>query len=68
MNNVFMHLTNYALNKNSEYYEQAEDYNDGEGHKRSFGAILRILKSEGCDIDLFMDEVKDMIVKTCIVG
>ena len=55
MKNVFMHLTNYALNKNSEYYEQADDVNDDEGHKRSFGAILRHLKRQGCDIDEFME-------------
>ena len=55
MKNVFMHLTNYALNKNSDDYEAAGDGDEGEGHKRSLGAILKILRSEGCDIDEFMD-------------
>jgi tubulin polyglutamylase TTLL6/13 len=42
MNNVFMHLTNYALNKNSEFYEENDEEFE-KGHKRSLGAILRIL-------------------------
>jgi Tubulin-tyrosine ligase family len=54
MDNVFMHLTNYALNKESEAYEEAEEGSDG-GHKRSLGAILKILEKEGCDIGVFMD-------------
>jgi phosphoenolpyruvate carboxylase len=66
MDNVFMHLTNYALNKDSENYQENDD-ND-EGHKRSLAAILRILKEEGADTNLFMDKVKDLIIKTIITG
>lgn len=62
-----MHLTNYALNKNSDNYQQADD--DGEcGHKRSLGAILQILAKEGCDTKKFMEQVKDIICKTIITA
>jgi tubulin polyglutamylase TTLL6/13 len=57
LDNVFMHLTNYALNKESEHYEE-NDYELDKGHKRSLGAILRILKSEGADTELLMDQIK----------
>jgi phosphoenolpyruvate carboxylase len=67
MDNVFMHLTNYALNKDSELYEE-NDADLDKGHKRSLGAILRILESEGANSKEFMDEVKSMIVKTVITG
>lgn len=67
MDNVFMHLTNFALNKESENYEEAGG-DDDEGHKRSLGAILKILGQEGCDTAHFMDQVKDLIVKTVITG
>jgi|LakMenE18May11ns_1017448.scaffolds.fasta_scaffold5525568_1 hypothetical protein len=67
MDNVFMHLTNYALNKESEHYEEADADGD-EGHKRSLGAILKILAAEGCDTTKFMEQVKDLIVKTVITG
>lgn len=36
-----MHLTNYAINKNSEYYEAAEDEDDESGHKRSVTNVLK---------------------------
>jgi len=36
-----MHLTNYAINKMSDVYEQNDDDDDGEGgHKRSLSAIM----------------------------
>lgn len=63
-----MHLTNYAINKFSENYQDCEDDAGDEGHKRSLGAILQILKTEGCDTEAFMDEVKEIIVKTIITG
>ena len=34
----------YALNKESENYEEAGDENGDVGHKRSLGAILKILQ------------------------
>ena len=66
-----MHLTNYAINKNSDAYEAAEDESSegGEsGHKRSLNAILKILEAQGCDKDKIMRLIKDIIVKTLIVG
>jgi hypothetical protein len=63
-----MHLTNYAINKNSSNYEACEDEDGEVGHKRSLGAMLQILKKEGADVEKFMDEVKDIIVKTIISG
>jgi hypothetical protein len=51
-----MHLTNVAINKWAEGYEECdEDDDDGEsGHKRSLGAILEIVKKENGDPDLLM--------------
>lgn len=68
MENVFMHLTNYAINKYSENYYDAEDNAGDEGHKRPLSVILKILKSEGCDIEKLMDEIKDLIIKTIITA
>lgn len=68
MKNIYMHLTNYALNKQNEEYEEAEGDDGDEGHKRSLGAILQILDGQGCDTRKFMDQVKDLIVKTMITG
>jgi tubulin polyglutamylase TTLL6/13 len=62
-----MHLTNYAINKASSAYEQG-DPDQETGHKRSLGAILKILQDQGCDTQQLMDKIKDMIVKTMIVA
>ena len=43
INNCFMHLTNYAINKFSDNYQDCNDDEGDEGHKRSLGAILSIL-------------------------
>lgn len=62
-----MHLTNYAINKYAEAYEDGDD--EGEGaHKRSLGAILNIIKNEGGNPRLLMSQIKDAIVKTIISG
>jgi len=66
MKNLFMHLTNYAINKNAEEYEDGDADCDDSGHKRSLGAILTKLQSMGCNVDDFMHKVKEMIVKTVV--
>jgi hypothetical protein len=35
-----MHLTNYAINKFAENYQDCEGEDGDTGHKRSLGAIL----------------------------
>lgn len=42
LNNHFMHLTNYAINKENPIFQQNQDEClDDEGHKRSLSAILK---------------------------
>ena len=61
-----MHLTNYAINKYSDAYAQAEEESGEEesGHKRSLKAIMKILQLCGADSDKLYTEIKDIIVKT----
>jgi len=40
MDNLYMHLTNVAINKYAEGYEDCDDDEGDSGHKRSLGAIL----------------------------
>lgn len=35
LDNLFMHLTNYAIQKKSDAFEHNEDADDDSGHKRS---------------------------------
>lgn len=66
MDNLYMHLTNYAINKYSNAYEQADESSDEEesGHKRSLNAILKILEVCGADREKLYTEIKEIVVKT----
>jgi len=69
LDNLYMHLTNYAINKfNSRFQQNEDEEEDDQGHKRSLGAILRFLDSRGHDTKKLMREIKDIIVKTLIIG
>lgn len=60
-----MHLTNYAINKNSSNFIFNEDKDvDDLGHKRSLKSTLLYLQSEGHDTDLLMKSIEDIILKT----
>lgn len=75
---MFMHLTNYAINKRNANFQQndgcggseesGEDDGEESGHKRSLHAILKILYNLGADPDKIWSEIKDIVVKTCILG
>ena len=50
LDNLFMHLTNYAINKNSrKFIFNKDDKSDDVGHKRSLTYVYRYLKENGFD-------------------
>ena len=69
MHNMFMHLTNYAINKNASNYQQNEQ-EDGTGrsHKRSLKEIYKFLETRGVDTEAIMESIDDLIVKTMITA
>jgi len=62
---LFVHLTNYAINKESEKFEG----NEAE-FKKTVTEVLDIIKEkEGQEVvDSLMLQMKDMIVKTLLIG
>ncbi|KAJ8714517.1 hypothetical protein PYW07_002742 [Mythimna separata] len=60
--NVFMHLTNYALNKHSRTYV----YDSEAGSKRKISTLNKILLSQGVDLDRLWHAIDQVIVKTII--
>ncbi|RVE43595.1 hypothetical protein evm_011745 [Chilo suppressalis] len=60
--NVFMHLTNYALNKHSRTYV----YDSEAGSKRKISTLNKILVSQGIDLDHLWHSIDQVIVKTII--
>lgn len=62
IDNMFMHLTNYAINKDSENF--SEDLS-----KQSLEQMNRFLKEEhGVDIPVLYEKIHDIIVKTILTG
>ena len=68
MNNMTMHLTNYAINKNAVgFTKNSAAVADFVGSKRSLKFVLRYLKkSHNADTTQLMKQIKDMIIKTLL--
>ena len=63
--NSCMHLTNYAINKNSsKFVHNKSEFKDDEGHKRSLSSTFRLLSDIGCDVEALKQEIEKMICKT----
>ena len=59
LDNLFMHLTNYAINKTSSKFVQNKDENDDTvGHKRSLTFVWKYLQELGHDVALVQRQVK----------
>jgi tubulin polyglutamylase TTLL6/13 len=64
MSNVFMHLTNYAINKASPGYLVGRKGEDFTGHKRSFKVFLEKLEEDGLNSRKLIRRIDDIILKT----
>ena len=63
--NSCMHLTNYAINKNSsKFVHNKSELKDDVGHKRSLSSTFQLLSDIGCDVDALKQEIEKMICKT----
>jgi len=54
MNNMFVHLTNYSVNKANPEFVMPPDINGDYGHKRSWSTVLNRLEREGHNIRLLL--------------
>ncbi len=68
MKNMFMHLTNFSLNKNSENYKAPDEnfMENNEGSKRLLSALWVTLEEQGHDVDLIKERIADTIKKAVI--
>ncbi len=66
---VCMHLTNYAINKdNNKFIFNESEKNMDIGHKRSLQATYEVIKERGGDVKKLKEKIEDIIVKTFISG
>jgi len=66
MQNMFIHLTNYALNKDNSDFRMPQNVNDDKSHKRSISSLLKTLRSQNKDVDKLWAEIKDLVIKTML--
>lgn len=62
--NMFMHLTNYSVNRHSQTFCKDEEA----GSKRKFSTLNRILAASGYDVIGLWHRIDDVIVKTILSG
>lgn len=69
LENRFMHLTNYAVNKESPNFVFNESVSDMDvGHKRSLTSVYRKIEEDGHDVEELKRKINDIFIKTMITG
>ncbi|XP_071799892.1 tubulin polyglutamylase TTLL7-like [Asterias amurensis] len=63
---LYMHLTNYSINKKSGNFERSADVNTGS--KRSIKFLNDYLRKNDYDVTLMWKKIADVIIKTMIVA
>jgi tubulin polyglutamylase TTLL6/13 len=63
---MFIHLTNYSLNKENTSFRQATSVEDENSHKRTITSLLKRLREDGKDVDSMKDQINDIVIKTMI--
>lgn len=69
LNNVFMHLTNYSINKNNTGFSNENQFDvEGKAHKRSLQSIWELLSEEIGEnyTQALIKRIKGIIAKTLI--
>uniref|UniRef100_A0A8D8RRT1 Tubulin polyglutamylase TTLL4 n=2 Tax=Cacopsylla melanoneura TaxID=428564 RepID=A0A8D8RRT1_9HEMI len=65
----YMHLTNYSINKLSSSYTQNEDAEACQGHKWTLKSLWSYMETErGVDVTALQDSIMDVVIKTMICG
>jgi tubulin polyglutamylase TTLL6/13 len=64
LSNMYMHLTNYAINKMNKNYEK--NGSEEEGHKRSLTFSMKYIDEQGHDSKKVMEDIKQTIVKSLL--
>ncbi|XP_032423892.1 tubulin monoglutamylase TTLL4 isoform X3 [Xiphophorus hellerii] len=68
LNNKFMHLTNYSVNKMNSEYQTNSDDKACQGHKWALKALWHFLGSKGINTNLIWEKIKDIVIKTIIAS
>uniref|UniRef100_A0A1A9VE01 Uncharacterized protein n=1 Tax=Glossina austeni TaxID=7395 RepID=A0A1A9VE01_GLOAU len=61
---LFMHLTNYSVNRRNSHYEMCD--NDDCGSKRKLSSINNWLRRRNHNVDEFWSKIDDILIKTIL--
>ncbi|RNA28910.1 tubulin polyglutamylase TTLL11 [Brachionus plicatilis] len=69
LNQIYMHLTNYSLNKKNDKYQFSSEKIDdqklaGQGSKRKLSKIYSYMSKIGINVAKIKNEIDDLIIKT----
>ena len=71
LNQIFMHLTNYSLNKKNDSYKFTEKMNEtdqaksaGMGSKRKLSTVFNYMEIKGYNVNRIRTAIDDLVVKT----
>ena len=69
LEDVCMHLTNYAINKdNPNFIFNESETEMNKGHKRNLTYLYDLLAEKGYDVPLLKERINDMFIKAFISG
>ncbi|XP_060058230.1 tubulin polyglutamylase TTLL7 isoform X4 [Erinaceus europaeus] len=63
---LYMHLTNYSVNKHNEHF--GRDETEDKGSKRSIKWFTEFLQANEHDVSKFWSDISELVVKTLIVA
>ncbi|XP_042319302.1 tubulin polyglutamylase TTLL7 isoform X5 [Sceloporus undulatus] len=66
LSQLYMHLTNYSVNKHNERFDR--DETEDKGSKRSIKWFTEFLQTNHLDVSKFWNDISELVVKTIIVA
>jgi len=66
LNNRFIHLTNYAVNKENDKYQKNDDASKEMGSKWSIKTLKKYFRENKMDWNKVWDKIKDIIIKVIL--
>ncbi|KAM6264969.1 tubulin polyglutamylase TTLL7 isoform 3-T3 [Spheniscus humboldti] len=66
LSQLYMHLTNYSVNKHNEHF--GRDETEDKGSKRSIKWFTEFLETNNLDVSKFWSDISELVVKTLIVA
>lgn len=68
LNDRYMHLTNYSINKLSSNYTKNEDANACKGHKWTVKSLWTYLSAQGINTTLLWGALRNLVLRTVLAG